>query len=128
MSRSRPWCRLSPTGPRPDARPRAPPTAAGQRRCEERGLRRSWIIDEALSLFVKAVLEIGRGRRRVTLDPQNLHAVCELTTPTLTAIEWALQPDKLELSDAALAKMQELVDAPVEPGARLRTAARRRRR
>jgi uncharacterized protein (DUF1778 family) len=49
-------------------------------------------------------------------------------TPTLTALEWALSPDKLELPDAALAKMQEMVDAPAEPSARLRAAAKRRRR
>jgi len=102
--------------------------SAVQALAEELGLSRSQIVDEALSLFIKAVLEIRRGRRLVTLDPQNGHAVCELMTPTLTAIEWALEPEKLELPDAALAKMREMVDAPAEPSARLRAAAKRRRR
>jgi len=102
--------------------------SAVQELADELGLSRSQIIDEALSLFIKAVLEIRRGRRLVTLDPQNLQAACELMTPTLTAIEWALKPDKLELPDAALAKMQEMVDAPAEPSARLRAAAKHRRR
>jgi hypothetical protein len=102
--------------------------SAVQELADELGLSRSQIIDEALSLFIKAVLEIRRGRRLVTMDPQNLQAVCELMTPTLTAIEWALRPDKLELPDAALAKMQEMVDAPAEPSARLRSAAKHRRR
>jgi hypothetical protein len=90
--------------------------SAVQELADELGLSRSQIIDEALSLFIKAVLEIRRGRRLVTLDPQNLQAVCELMTPTLTAIEWAL------------AKMQEMVDAPAEPKAELRAAVKRRRR
>jgi hypothetical protein len=102
--------------------------SAVQELADQLGLSRSQIIDEALSLFLKAVLEIRRGRRLVTQDPRDLQAVCELMTPTLTALEWALSPDKLELPDAALAKVQELVDAPVEPSARLRAAAKRRRR
>lgn len=94
---------------------------------EQLGLSRSQIVDEALCLFMKAVLEIRRGRRLVTQDPRDLRAACELVTPTLTALEWALTSERLELPDATLAKMQELVDAPAEPSARLRTAARRRR-
>lgn len=101
--------------------------SAVQELADQLGLSRSQIIDEALSLFLKAVLEIRRGRRLVTQDPRN-QAVCELMTPTLAALEWALSPDKLELPDAALAKMKEMVDAPAEPSARLRAAAKRRRR
>lgn len=95
---------------------------------DQLGLSRSQIIDEALSLFIKAVLELRRGRRLITVDPENLQALCELTTPTLTALEWALLPEELELSDAALAKIREAIDAPAKPGARLRAAAKRRRR
>lgn len=102
--------------------------SAVQELADQLGLSRSQIIDEALSLFLKAVLEIRRGRRLVTQDPHDLQVVCELMTPTLTALEWALSSEKLELPDAALAKMQELVDAPAEPSARLRAAAKRRRR
>lgn len=102
--------------------------SAVQELADELGLSRSQIIDEALSLFIKAILEIRRGRRLVMLDPQNIEAVCELMTPTLTAIEWALKPEKIELSDVALAKIQKMVDAPAEPSAPLRAAAKRRRR
>lgn len=35
------------------------------------------------------------------------------------------EPASLELSEAALKKMQELIDAPARPSARLRAAARR---
>lgn len=94
---------------------------------EELGLSRSQIIDEALSLFVKAVLEVRRGRRLLTVDPQNAQAACELVTPTLAALEWSLKPAKLELSEAALAKIHEMVKAPAQPSGRLRAAAKRRR-
>jgi hypothetical protein len=92
---------------------------------KELGLSRSQIIDEALALFLKAVLEVRRGRRLVTIDPANLKAICELVTPTLAALEWALRPQALELSDAALAKIQKMVEAPAKPSARLRSAAKR---
>jgi len=99
--------------------------AAVQELAEQLGLSRSQIIDEALSLFLKAVLEVRQGRRLVTQDPRGAQPVCELTTPTLTTLEWALSAEKLELPEAALAKMQELVDAPAKPSERLLAAARR---
>lgn len=94
---------------------------------EELGLSRSQIIDEALSLFVKAVLEVRRGRRLQTIDPHNAQATCELVTPTLAALEWALRPEKLELPETALAKMHEVMAAPARPSVRLRAAAKRHR-
>lgn len=102
--------------------------SAVQELADQLGLSRSQIIDEALSLFLKAVLEIRQGRRLVTQDPRNSQALCELTTPTLTTLEWAMSSEKLELPDVALAKMQALVDAPAKPSERLRAAARRRGR
>jgi hypothetical protein len=99
--------------------------AAVQELADQLGLSRSQIIDEALSLFLKAVLEIRQGRRLVTQDLRGSQALCELTTPTLTTLEWALSSEKLTLPDTALAKMQERLDAPAEPGARLKAAARR---
>lgn len=92
---------------------------------EELGLSRSQLIDEALALFLKAVVEVRRGRRLVTLDPTSSHPACELATPTLSALEWAVKPEKVELSAAAMAKVQALVDAPPAPGYRLRAAAKR---
>jgi hypothetical protein len=102
--------------------------AAIQELAEQLGLSRSQIIDEALSLFLKAVLEIRQGRRLVTQDLHGEQAMCELTTPTLTTLEWALASQRLELPDAALIKMQALVDEPAQPGERLREAAKRHRK
>lgn len=44
------------------------------------------------------------------------------TTPSEDA---SAEPASLELPDAALRKMQELLEAPARPSARLRAAARR---
>lgn len=101
--------------------------SALQELAEELGLSRSQVIDEALALFLKAVMEIRQGRRLATLDPANHGAACELTTPTLTALEWALRPEKLVLSEAAVERMTEALKSPPAPGRRLRTAAKRRR-
>jgi hypothetical protein len=92
---------------------------------EELGLSRSQLIDEALSLFLKAVLEIKRGRRLVTLDPRSSQPACEVSTPTLAALEWALTPQKLDLPTQALERMHELADMPPKPSPRLRAAAKR---
>lgn len=95
---------------------------------EELGLSRSQLIDEALALFMKALMEVRRGRRLVTLDPQGSAPACELATPTLSALEWAMRPEKVDLPAKAFARMQELVKASSKPGARLRAAAKRHSR
>lgn len=94
----------------------------------ELGLSRSQIIDEALSLFLKSVIEVRRGRRLFTVDPSNAGSICELATPTLTALEWALRPQTVELSEEALATLQERMAAPAQSSPRLAEAARRHRR
>jgi hypothetical protein len=93
---------------------------------DELGLSRSQLIDEALALFLKVVLEVRRGRRLVTLDPSSSAPACEIATPTLTALEWALKPEKVELPVEALAKMQALAEAAPVPSPRLRAAAKHR--
>lgn len=95
---------------------------------DELGITRSQLIDEALTLFLKAVLEVKRGRRLVIMDPLASQPTCELATPTLSALEWALQPQRLALSTEALARMQELSEAAPKPNARLRSAAKRQRK
>lgn len=95
---------------------------------DELDLTRSQLIDEALTLFLKAVLEVKRGRRLVTMDPRSSQPACELATPTLSALEWALQPQPLTLPAEAVARMRELTEAPPKAGSRLRAAAKRHRR
>jgi len=95
---------------------------------DELGLSRSQLIDEALALFLKAVLEVRRGRRLVTLDPGGEGPACELATPTLSALEWAQKPEKLALPAKSVARMQKLAESSGRPGARLRAAAKRHAR
>jgi hypothetical protein len=92
---------------------------------DELGLSRSQLIDEALSLFLKAVVEVRRGRRLVTVDPSSLQPACELATPTLAALEWALKPQTFALPPAAITKMRELANEAPKPGPRLKAAAKR---
>jgi hypothetical protein len=101
--------------------------AAAVKLAEELGLSRSQLVDEALSLFMKAVIEVRRGRRLVTLDARSSQPACEIATPTLSALEWALSSEKVELPPEALAKMTELAEAAPQPGPRLRAAAKRPR-
>ena len=102
--------------------------AAAVQLADELGLSRSQLIDEALALFMKAALEVRRGRRLVTLDREGTQPACELATPTLSALEWAMRPESIALPAAAVAKIQELVAAPAQPSARLRAAAKRHAR
>lgn len=97
---------------------------------KELGLSNSRLIDEALALFLKAVVEIRRGRRLVTMDSNSGHPAVELSTPTLAALEWALQPQALPMPPEALVKIQELIDqaGTAEPSHRLRAAAKRHQR
>lgn len=92
---------------------------------DELGLSRSQLIDEALALFLKAVIEVRKGRRLVTVAPASTEAACEVSSPTLAALEWASRSEKLELPSAAVEKMQQMLVQPPEPGKRLRAAAKR---
>lgn len=88
---------------------------------EELGLTRSQLVDEALSLFMKIVLEVKRGRRVMTVDPSRQAPDCELVTPTLTTLEWANSP-AVKLSPQALEKMTELIEHPPAPSQFLKDA------
>jgi hypothetical protein len=90
---------------------------------DELGLSRSQLIDEALALFIKAVLEV---RRIVTVDPRGNEPDCEIATPTLTALEWAARPARIDVPAAELERVAGIVATPKRPGAKLRQAARRR--
>ena len=92
---------------------------------DELGLSRSQIVDEALALFLKAVLEVRRGRRLMMVGPGESGASCEIATPTLSALEWAAHPQHVELPAAALARIKASTETPRKASPRLRAAARR---
>jgi GNAT superfamily N-acetyltransferase len=99
--------------------------AAALELARELGLTPDQLVSEALALFFKAVLEVKRGHRLVALDPSTSRPVGELSTPTLSSLEWSLHPEKLALPPAALAKMHELSSAPPASGSRLLGTAKR---
>jgi len=101
--------------------------AAAVELADELGLSRSQLIDEALALFTKAVIEVRRGRRIVTMDPTGNDPVCEIATPTLTALEWAGRPTRIDVTPPELKRVAEMIETPKPPGAKLRQAAKRRR-
>jgi hypothetical protein len=92
---------------------------------DELGLSRSQVVDEAVALFLKAVLEVRKGRRLVTVDAVTPGPTCEMATPTLATLEWTANAEQLRLSATAVAKLHSLSESPRKPGARLRSAARR---
>jgi hypothetical protein len=85
--------------------------AAALELADELGLTRSQLVDEALALFMKAVLEVKRGRRVMTVDPSRKEPDCELVSPTLTTLEWANSP-AVKLGPAALERMAQLIEQP----------------
>ena len=103
------------------------PEARGQALVElarDLGLSRSQIVDEAVALFLKAILEARRGRRLVCLGSESAGPVCEIATPTLAQMEWAAHRKELTLSEEALDSMARLVESPPEPTPALRNAMR----
>jgi len=88
------------------------------------GLSQNQLIDEAIDLFATAVNEVIRGRRLVALDPSTESPANEISTPTLAVLEWTQNPQKLDLSPKAIAKMQELIESPEPPNEALTAAFR----
>jgi DNA-binding FadR family transcriptional regulator len=86
----------------------------------ELGVSRSQIIDEALSLFLKAVLEVRQGRRVVSMGPAGSLSTTEIVTPTLAQLEWTAHRQALALSAAAVKKVAALASRPAKPNANLR--------
>lgn len=88
---------------------------------EQLGLSKSQLIDEALALFLMAVMEIRRGRRFMSVGPA--HEPCsEVMTPTLVQLQWMLTQSPHALGDDAIARIAELVESPPAPNEALRAA------
>lgn len=113
--------------PRLDATVTADQDQAVEQIALERGLSKSAVVSEAIALYTKAILEAKRGRRLVMLDPLNQQPAVELTTPTLTAMEWKQHSQYVEVSPDALQTIQELIDSPAAPTAALREVVTKHR-
>jgi len=90
------------------------------------GLSKSQIVEEALALFFKAVLEIQRGHR-VAFAADD-HLVREFTSPALSQVEWITHREQVRLSDRGVDRMQELAEKPPAPTPALKAAVARRKR
>ena len=102
----------------PDSR-----AAAAIKLADELGLTRSQLVDEAIALFMKVVLEVRKGRRLVTIDPSHNHPACELGTPTLTTLEWAIASGQnIKLTAEEFEKFVEVTERPPEPSNYLKKA------
>jgi len=85
---------------------------------KELRLSRSQILDEALALFLSAVLEVRRGRRLATIGSAG--SPREIVTPTLALIEWTTHRQGLRLPEDAVRKMAALAKHPPNANKALR--------
>lgn len=92
---------------------------------EDLGMTRSQLVDEAVGLFLKAVLEVRRGNRLMSVSDTT--PACELSTPTLATLEWATHTQAVHLSSEEAARLQALLEQPAAPTPHLRAAAARAR-
>ena len=95
--------------------------AALKELADELGLSKSQIIDEALSLFLKVVLEARKGRQVVSVGSAD-DLPCEIATPSLTQVEWMYARQALTVPRAAVERMADLIESPPAPNAALRAA------
>lgn len=85
------------------------------------GLTKSQIIDEALALFLKVILEARNGRRLVAVGSGG-EAAREITTPTLTQLAWMLHRSPVTVSPKALDGIADLISHPPKPTEALKAA------
>lgn len=93
-----------------------------QELADELHVPKSQLVDEALALFMKAYLETKRGRRVAIIDAETQATVCEVASPSLSQVEWALHKARVSVSARGLKKVGRLIDKPPAPTAALRKA------
>lgn len=108
----------------------APAMEQLQRLREELGLDTSAVVQEALDLFAKAVLEARRGCRLAFVSAAKPTLIREYSSPSLTRLEWAAHSGKeqLVLPEEDFDKVAASLEAPAKPAPALRELSRRRRR
>jgi hypothetical protein len=90
---------------------------------QELGLSRSQLMDEALALFLKTVLEVKRGRRPVFIESTG-QVASEFVSPSLAHLEWTNHQQQLELSGEEITRLAALLqDQPKPNEALLRAVA-----
>ncbi|MBU0550194.1 ribbon-helix-helix domain-containing protein [Myxococcota bacterium] len=100
----------------PDAR-----ATALQELSSELGISKSQLMDEALTLFLKVVIEAKKGRQIVSLGSEN-ESPCEIVTPSLTQMEWFRSRQPISLNEVALGRIENALDNPPALHPALKTA------
>ncbi len=95
---------------------------------EQLGLTKSQIVEEALGLFFKAVLELRQGHKVGFLAPDRKSLAVEFTSPALSQVEWATNRESVTVSAKGFARMQKLLNRPPAPNAALKAAIARHRK
>jgi uncharacterized protein (DUF1778 family) len=93
---------------------------------EELGVSKSQLIDEALSLFVKAAMETKLGHRVAIVSGDTREAICELASPSLTQLEWVMDRERVHVSAKAMGRVAKLLAKPPAPTPALRRALSRK--
>jgi len=94
---------------------------------EELGVSKSQLVDEALSLFVKAAMETKQGNRVAIVSRESREPICELASPSLTQLEWVADTQKVRISARGLGRVARLIDRAPAPPAALRRALGRKK-
>ncbi len=94
---------------------------------QELGISKSQLMDEALSLFLKVVLEAKRGKRLALLQSEMpvQKGSCELITPSLALLEWTAHRKMIELNPHEFENLIEAHENPPEPTEALKKAMRK---
>jgi hypothetical protein len=91
-------------------------------------LSKSQVVDEALSMFLKAYMETKRGNRLAIVERGTQRTICEIASPSLSQVEWASFRRSLKLAPSATKKVRQMVERPASPTPALRKTMARRRR
>jgi hypothetical protein len=99
-----------------------------QELADEMNISKSQVIDEAVALFAKAVIETKHGRRIAIIDADTREPVAEIVSPSLTTLEWASHRKRLTISKGAMGVIGGELKKPSAPTRALRKAFARHKR
>ena len=89
---------------------------------KELGVSKSQIVEEALALFVKAMMEARKGRRLAIVEAKDQRTVCEIASPSLTQVEWTAHRESIVLNASEFNRIAGMISNPPKPNERLKAA------
>ena len=88
--------------------------------CQQLGLSRSQVVDEAITLLVMLAQEARSGRRLVSQGRSKKDLPREIRTPILAQVEWLAQRQTIDASDEMIQKIVDLVNSSPAPAEALK--------